>query len=205
MRHYSRILYICLKCYIGIWIYYFIHLFYKKKCISVCARRSLNGCEAEWASHEASLKDFMWSYRLLGQKPFSAAAALLHVSANQGGNQKRNKINDTKLPLELDHGVKFTPPLLISTRGLKSERDVQLPEPAGWKIIKRGLLLWVKGMKVWLTGEITQSVSSRRAQTTCSSSADWHKLTTPQHISFHSQQTSNNSLSAWKSRAAVSS
>lgn len=50
---------------------------------------------------------------------------------------------------------------------------------------------WVKGMKVWLTGEIKQSVSPCRAQTTCSLSAVWHKLTTPQHISLHSQQTDN--------------
>lgn len=187
--------------YLNILFYSFI---LQKKCISVCKEV----IEWVWGRVGVSVKrlrDFMWSYRLWGQKPFTAAAALLHVSANQGGNQKRNKIKDTKLPLELDRGVKFTPPHLTSTRGLKSERDVQLPVPAGCKIIKRGLLLWVKGMKVWLTGQITQSVSSRRAQTTCSSSADWHKLTTPQHISFHSQQTSNNSLSAWKSRAAVSS
>lgn len=40
---------------------------------------------------EASLTDFLWSYRLSGLKPFSAAAALIHVSANQGGNQKCNQ------------------------------------------------------------------------------------------------------------------
>lgn len=148
-------------------ILFFIY-FTKKKCISVCARRSLNGVRQSGCLSEASLIDFIQSYRLWGQKPFSAVAALLHVSANQGGNQKCNQ--------NKWHQVAFRtwPRIEIHTSTSdfhqRSERWARRPAPsaAGRKIIKRELLLWVKGMKVWLTGEITQSVSSCWAQPTCS-------------------------------------
>lgn len=163
----------------------------------------------------------VWSYRLLKTpRALSAAAALLHVSANKSENHKWGhgrlspqrkketyiKWNENMSSLKCERGS-----LNVSNSQLHSwfpPKDWKVSETSSSQCLlgknnKKWGLLWVKGMKVWLTGEITQSVSPRRAQTTCSLSAVWHKLTTPQHISLHSQQTVT-TVSAWTSWTDIS-
>lgn len=144
VSHYSRNLYICLKCYIGIWIYYFIHLFYKKVCVSVCARRSLNGCSAEQASQwsfsdrfHVELQTFMRTPRALfccrSPPRFSQSQRKSHVRSWSPAASKNTIKSNENMYLDFkcfnsscDHDLTSD-----SRRRLQCERDIQLPVPAG--------------------------------------------------------------------------
>lgn len=166
MSHYSRILYIFfLKCYIGIWIYYFIHLSYKNK--SVCEE------VIEWGRVGVSV-ELLWKInRLLGKTPRSPFCCCCGrrrspLSADRGGNRrgwpsprKHNKIKSV-------HEIHNSTSDFHQEAEKKSERGGQLPVPAGWNVLciylffKKGRL-WLKGMKVM----------ANSSQTTCR-----HKPTT---------------------------
>lgn len=195
MSHYSRILYIFLKCYIGIWIYYFINLFYKKDvCVHqcVCARRSLNGCWAEWVS-QWSLSDKRHVELQTFEKHQEPFLLPLLSSMFQPIEITSEVMVDSRS--DLSKLSNFTCDFQGST---ETWRRRPAPSACWVKIIKRRLLC-VKGMKVWLTGEIirsvSQSVSPCQAQTTCSlSDLNWQRHNTS--VYSPSRQSSNNSLSA---------
>lgn len=131
-------------------------------------------------------------------EPFLPLAS--RVSANQSGDNKwghgrlapqgEKKKNNKRKTCRGFKRDKFST-LWFPPKHRKKGTRRPAPSACWVKTIRKGRgggLLWVKGMKVRLTGDYTvsQSVGACRAQTTCS--FVWHKLTTPQHISLRSQQ-----------------
>lgn len=149
MSHYSRILYIFLKRYIGIWIYYFIPLFYKKcVCVSVCVQGGhWMGVRQSGRLSEASLTHFMCGVTDFWKRQEPFLLPLLssmfqpikvEITSELMVDCRLKKLHKIKWKYAVFRRrtrkfkrVKFTTSLVISTDGLKSERDVQLPVPAG--------------------------------------------------------------------------
>lgn len=147
----------------------------------MCARRSLNGCRAERVS-QWSLSDKrhveLQTFEK-HQEPF--LLPLLSSTFQPIETTSEVTVDSCSDASELSN---FTCDFHGST---ETWRRRPAPSACWVKIIKRRLL-WVKGMKVWLTGEITRSVS-QSASGTNNLQPVWPELTTPQHISLRSQQT----------------
>lgn len=126
----------------SIWIYYLIHLFYK---MCLCARRSLNGCSAERLSQ--------WSQ-------LSSHATLLNYAANQSGDHKRGQLSPSEKKNDpKDSTVDVLECLVVSfTFGVFCTENASSSQCPLGKSDKKGTSR-VKGMKVWLKGEITHSRS----------------------------------------------
>lgn len=185
--------------YVGIWIYYFICLVYK---VCVCTRWSVSGCQAEWTS-QWRFSDRLIPCGLLAKRPEPFLLPLLSSMSQPNHKWGHGWLPPQKWPKT---GPKWkcvfcriwawefeTCQIHTVTSDFHriAEKWARRSAPSAcWvKVIKKRGLVWIKGMKVWLAGEITQSVSLCRAPTTCSSSADWHDPKTPQYISLQSWQT----------------
>ena len=180
----------------------------------VCARRSLNGCLAEWAS-QWSFSDSNVTFGVTTKKQktpralsatrlggFSQSKRRSQVRSWSTSASKRKKIiRKNMFRVQTWQILHF----VISTEAPKKGNEASSSQCLLGKNNKGGGgLLWVKGMKVRLTGDYTvsQSVGACRTQTTCSfvwhnwQNATTHQFTLPAAVTVYRGGT--------KSGAAIS-
>lgn len=172
----------------------------------MCARRSLNGVGQSGRLSEASLTDFMWDLQTFenAKSPFCCRCSPPCSSQSEW----RSQVRSWSTAASKKKKIKWKYVFRIWTWTCQIHNFTCDFPPKDWKVSETSssqCLLGNNNKKGAVVSEGHEGMADRRDYTVSQSVAGtnnlqlvWHKLTTPHHISVHSQQTLNNSPSAVK-------